>query len=95
MFPMEIIPSIDIVIGGNLLIIWAVRGGRSSRPTMFMAGIGVASIGYVPPGGMIYVLPIILFVGQMLPILKCSVNAMLQACNPLDMQGRSSHRSAP
>lgn len=82
--------GIGVILGGIALSVW---GGTKRRivtvaASAIMAGIGITSCAFVPSNGFVIALALLLFIGVTISLINGSVNAMMQASVPIEMQGR-------
>jgi DHA3 family macrolide efflux protein-like MFS transporter len=87
---LEAAVGIGIILGGIVLSIW---GGTERRivtvaASIALAGIGVTLFAMVPSNGFLIALALLLYIGVMLSLINGSVNALMQASVPINMQGR-------
>lgn len=82
--------GIGIILGGIVLSVW---GGTKRRIVtvavgIVLAGIGITLFALVPSNGFLIALALLLFIGAAISFINGSVNALMQASVPIEMQGR-------
>jgi len=86
----EMIGGIGVILGGIVLSMWG--GFKKQIYTIFMGifgvGIGIFMMGFLPQGGLIWIMPMMLLVGFMVPIVDGPFGAITQIHVDNEYQGR-------
>ena len=86
----EVVAGVGIILGGLVLGIWG--GFKKQIYTIFLGGFGVGLgiilMGFLPEGGLAWMMPMIFLVGFMIPIVDGPIGAILQAKVDNEYQGR-------
>jgi len=81
-----------IILGGIVLSMWG--GFKKQVYTMFLGlsgvGLGIFLIGFIPKGGLVWIIPLMFFVGFMIPIIDGPLGAILQSKVDNEYLGRVS-----